>query len=101
MQSHQIEIGKTPQKCPQSAIDSGCQDIAAQFIAYQSSLNQALSRVLIQTVLRWLWAAACVIFLPKDRAKILQEIAVGTRPDGRNLVDEWKQINPLKVYLPR
>ena len=29
-----------PSEMSQSAIDTGCQDIAAQFIAYQSNLNQ-------------------------------------------------------------
>ena len=86
-----------PSEMPQSAIDMGCQDIAAQFIEYQSSLNtryEGANTDGIEVVM----GGGLRHFLPNDESNTATE-TVGTRPDGRNLVDEWKKSNSQGVYL--
>mgnify|MGYP000229696241 CR=1 FL=1 len=84
-----------PSEMSQSAIDTGCQDIAAQFIAYQSNLNQRYPGAKTDGI-EVVMGGGLRHFLPASEAA---EDSMGTRPDGRNLVDEWKQINPLGTYL--
>ena len=83
-----------PSEMPQSAIDMGCQDIAAQFIAYQSNLNQRYPGAKTDGI-EVVMGGGLRHFLPAGEA----EESMGTRPDGRNLVDEWKKINQKGVYL--
>ena len=84
-----------PSEMSQSAIDTGCQDIAAQFIAYQSNLNQRYPGAKTDGI-EVVMGGGLRHFLPASEEA---EDSMGTRPDGRNLVDEWKQINPLGTYL--
>jgi alkaline phosphatase len=86
-----------PSEMPQSAIDSGCQDIATQFIEYQSSLNKRYEGADTDGI-EVVMGGGLRHFLPNDQSNTVKE-TVGTRPDGRNLVDEWKKINPKGVYL--
>ncbi len=84
-----------PSEMSQSAIDAGCQDIAAQFIAYQSNLNQRYPGAKTDGI-EVVMGGGLRHFLPASKET---EDSMGTRPDGRNLVDEWKQTNPLGTYL--
>ena len=86
-----------PSEMPQSAIDSGCEDIATQLIDYQSSLNkryQGAETDGIEVVL----GGGLRHFLPQTEADT-SETSIGNRPDGRNLVDKWKKTNPQGLYL--
>ena len=86
-----------PSEMSQSAIDAGCQDIAAQFIAYQSNLNQRYPGAKTDGI-EVVMGGGLRHFLPAGKADEAEE-SMGTRPDGRNLVDEWKKINQKGVYL--
>lgn len=86
-----------PSEMPQSAIDGGCQDIAAQLVAYQSNLNQRYPGAKSDGI-EVMMGGGLRHFLPEDQADTEKD-SIGKRPDGRNLVDEWKQINPKGIYL--
>ncbi|MGB2180564.1 MAG: alkaline phosphatase, partial [Porticoccaceae bacterium] len=86
-----------PSEMPQSAIDGGCQDIAAQFVAYQSNLNQRYPGAKSDGI-EVMMGGGLRHFLPENQADTEKD-SIGKRPDGRNLVDEWKQINPKGIYL--
>jgi alkaline phosphatase len=86
-----------PSEMPQSAIDAGCQDIAVQLIQYQSSLNTGYEGADTDGI-EVVMGGGQRHFLPQDKSDSAQS-DVGTRPDGRNLVDEWKTLNPKGVYL--
>ena len=86
-----------PSEMSQSAIDAGCQDIAAQFIAYQSNLNQRYPGAKTDGI-EVVMGGGLRHFLPAGKADEAEE-SMGARPDGRNLVDEWKKINPQGLYL--
>jgi alkaline phosphatase len=86
-----------PSEMPQSAIDAGCQDIATQFIAYQSNLNQRYPGAETDGI-EVVMGGGLRHFLPAGKTALNKD-DIGNRPDGRNLVDEWKQINPLGTYL--
>jgi alkaline phosphatase len=86
-----------PSEMPQSAIDGGCQDIAAQLVAYQSNLNQRYPGAKSDGI-EVMMGGGLRHFLPESQAD-KEKNSIGKRPDGRNLVDEWKQINPKGIYL--
>jgi len=86
-----------PSEMPQSAIDGGCQDIAAQLVAYQSNLNQRYSGAKSDGI-EVMMGGGLRHFLPENQADTKKD-SIGKRPDGRNLVNEWKQINPKGIYL--
>lgn len=86
-----------PSEMPQSAIDGGCQDIAAQLVAYQSNLNQRYPGAKSDGI-EVMMGGGLRHFLPESQADTEKD-SIGKRPDGRNLVDEWKQINPKGIYL--
>ena len=86
-----------PSEMPQSAIDGGCQDIAAQLVAYQSNLNQRYPGAKSDGI-EVMMGGGLRHFLPENQADTGKE-SIGKRSDGRNLVDEWKQINPKGIYL--
>jgi alkaline phosphatase len=86
-----------PSEMPQSAIDAGCLDIAVQLIQYQSSLNTGYEGANTDGI-EVVMGGGQRHFLPQYKSGPAQS-GVGTRPDGRNLVDEWKTLNPKGVYL--
>ena len=86
-----------PSKMPQSAIEAGCQDIAAQFIAYQSNLNQRYPGADTDGI-EVVMGGGLRHFLPAGKTANNKD-GIGNRPDGRNLVSEWKKINSQGTYL--
>lgn len=86
-----------PSEMPQSAIDGGCQDIAAQLVTYQSNLNQRYSGAKSDGI-EVMMGGGLRHFLPENQADSEKD-SIGKRSDGRNLVNEWKQINPKGIYL--
>jgi alkaline phosphatase len=86
-----------PSEMPQSAIDGGCKDIADQFVAYEANLNKRYPGAKTDGI-EVVMGGGLRHFLPNNESNPAEE-SMGNRPDGRNLVDEWKTINPKGVYL--
>ncbi len=85
-------------KMSKQAIDSGCVDIAAQLVEYQASLNARYPGANTNGI-EVVMGGGSRHFLPKMPASIDQENLVGQRSDGRNLIEQWKSLNPDGLFI--
>jgi alkaline phosphatase len=84
-----------PSEMPRQAIEDGCVDIASQLVQYQPNINA-----------RYLGASSDGIevvmgggsrhFLPENTGS---KSSPGQRPDGRNLIAEWKALYPSGLFM--
>ena len=83
-----------PSEMPVQAIKDGCEDIASQLIDYQSNINaryMGANSNGIEVVM----GGGGRHFIPEMPANSRSETYSGQRPDGRNLITEWKRCIPM------
>ena len=87
-----------PSKMPQQAIEEGCEDIASQLVGYQSSINARYQGAKTDGI-EVIMGGGLRHFLPKVSLNKPVKNTVGTRPDGRNLIAEWKTLYPNGQFI--
>lgn len=87
-----------PSEMPKQAIELGCIDIASQLIQYQANINTRYAGAKsdgIEVVMGGGWRH----FLPEKSSADTENTPKGNRPDGRNLISEWKALYPKGLFL--
>lgn len=87
-----------PSEMPVQAIKDGCEDIASQLIDYQSNINaryMGANSNGIEVVM----GGGGRHFIPEMPANSRSETYSGQRPDGRNLITEWKTLYPNGLFM--
>ena len=87
-----------PSDMPRQALKDGCVDIAAQLIGYKENLNSRYKGANSNGI-EVVMGGGSRHFLPQATTDDNQEDSVGQRPDGRNLITEWKTIYPDGLYM--
>lgn len=84
-----------PSEMPQQAIDDGCVDIASQLIQYQSSINARYPGANSDGI-EVVMGGGSRHFLPDNTES---KSSIGQRPDGRNLIAEWRVLYPNGLFM--
>ncbi|MGB2172980.1 MAG: alkaline phosphatase [Porticoccaceae bacterium] len=88
-----------PSKMPQEALKQGCEDIASQLTEYQSNINRRYKGANSDGI-EVVMGGGSRHFLPEKSANVeSQGSTSGQRPDGRNLIAEWRRQYPNGVYM--
>jgi alkaline phosphatase len=87
-----------PSEMPQQAIEDGCVDIASQLIDYQSNINTRYSGANSNGI-EVVMGGGSRHFLPEMSVNIEFKVSQGQRPDGRNLITEWKALYPKGLFM--
>ncbi|MFL2530371.1 MAG: alkaline phosphatase [Porticoccaceae bacterium] len=87
-----------PSEMPQQAIEDGCVDIASQLIDYQSNINTRYSGANSNGI-EVVMGGGSRHFLPEMPVNIEFKVSQGQRPDGRNLITEWKALYPKGLFM--
>ena len=87
-----------PSEMPQQAIKQGCVDIASQLIDYQSNIN-ARYKGANSNGIEVVMGGGIRHFLPEMPADTESQASPGQRPDGRNLIAEWKVLYPSGLFM--
>lgn len=88
-----------PSEMPQGALKQGCEDIASQLTEYQSNINRRYKGANSDGI-EVVMGGGSRHFLPKKSANVeSQSSTSGQRPDGRNLIAEWRRQYPNGVYM--
>ena len=85
-------------KMSKQAIDSGCVDIATQLVEYQANLNARYPGANTNGI-EVVMGGGSRHFLPKIPGVIDQKNLTGQRSDGRNLIEQWKSLNPNGLFI--
>ncbi|MGB2102732.1 MAG: alkaline phosphatase [Porticoccaceae bacterium] len=88
-----------PSEMPQEALKQGCEDIASQLTEYQSNINRRYKGANSDGI-EVVMGGGSRHFLPEKSANVeSQGSTSGQRPDGRNLIAEWRRQYPNGVYM--
>ena len=88
-----------PSEMPQGALKQGCEDIASQLTEYQSNINRRYKGANSDGI-EVIMGGGSRHFLPEKSANVeSQGSTSGQRPDGRNLIAEWRRQYPNGVYM--
>lgn len=88
-----------PSEMPQGALKQGCEDIASQLTEYQSNINRRYKGANSDGI-EVVMGGGSRHFLPEKSANVeSQGSTSGQRPDGRNLIAEWRRQYPNGVYM--
>lgn len=87
-----------PSEMPQQAIEDGCVDIASQLIGYQSNINTRYPGANSNGI-EVIMGGGSRHFLPEISANVEFKASKGQRPDGRNLITEWKALYPKGLFM--
>ena len=87
-----------PSEMPQQAIEDGCVDIASQLIGYQSNINTRYPGANSNGI-EVVMGGGSRHFLPEISANVEFKASKGQRPDGRNLITEWKALYPKGLFM--
>ena len=87
-----------PSEMPQQAIEDGCVDIASQLIGYQSNINTRYPGANSNGI-EVVMGGGSRHFLPEISANVEFKASQGQRPDGRNLITEWKALYPKGLFM--
>ena len=88
-----------PSEMPQGALKQGCEDIASQLTEYQSNINRRYKGANSDGI-EVVMGGGSRHFLPEKSTNVeSQGSTSGQRPDGRNLIAEWRRQYPNGVYM--
>ncbi len=87
-----------PSEMPKQAIELGCVDIATQLIQYQANINTRYAGAKSDGI-EVVMGGGRRHFLPEKSSADTENTLKGNRPDGRNLISEWKALYPKGLFL--
>ena len=87
-----------PSEMPKQAIELGCVDIATQLIQYQANINTRYAGAKSDGI-EVVMGGGRRHFLPQKSSADTENTPKGNRPDGRNLISEWKALYPKGLFL--
>ena len=87
-----------PSEMPKQAIELGCIDIASQLIQYQANINTRYAGAKSDGI-EVVMGGGRRHFLPEKSSADTENTPKGNRPDGRNLISEWKALYPKGLFL--
>ena len=87
-----------PSEMPKQAIELGCVDIATQLIQYQANINTRYAGAKSDGI-EVVMGGGRRHFLPEKSSADTENTPKGNRPDGRNLISEWKALYPKGLFL--
>ena len=87
-----------PSEMPKQAIELGCVDIATQLIQYQANINTRYAGAKSDGI-EVVMGGGRRHFLPEKSSADMENTPKGNRPDGRNLISEWKTLYPKGLFL--
>ena len=87
-----------PSEMPKQAIELGCVDIATQLIQYQANINTRYAGAKSDGI-EVVMGGGRRHFLPEKSSAETENTLKGNRPDGRNLISEWKALYPKGLFL--
>ena len=87
-----------PSEMPKQAIELGCVDIATQLIQYQANINTRYAGAKSDGI-EVVMGGGRRHFIPEKSSADTENTLKGNRPDGRNLISEWKALYPKGLFL--